>query len=424
MLRPSQTLLKQMPALNKFIVHPPLPLNGRQSMQLLNNLTASFRKSLDLEHGPDVRPEPRIDFTSKPKSRRHSTSDLSRRPTDKHMHSVLTNPLFAGPSASPGNPNAPKNPMEVFDRAVAKGMMNTQAAHACLAAKMSEIILSGTVDVNGAMRSSGAGLKILKWLVSSGTVHDTEFWIHDRLLKKLTRFLVAEDLQQVVWTWIERGFDDYAHRIEERKLRTPPYPGARLLVHLATAEAQASYSLDAAYNCLSRAAEYLTSRNVTQPGMRRLLGRTARVLFQDTISLKFYPVASGPAFDSFLRLAPDLLNGKKTYVSAWLSLLHPDRPNADQALIYFTELDADKLRLADPGSMFENDNISLGLNSARFLLQQDNRLADAQWLMKYLQVHYPAELGLVRGRRSKKTEAEQARAEAVSLQLLQSLGFA
>lgn len=315
--------------------------------------------------------------------------------------------------------------MEVFDRAVANGMMNTQAAYACLAAKMTEIIRPGVPDINEAMRNSGAGLKVLKWLVSSGTANDNKFLLDERFMRKLIRFMVAENLQQVVWTWIERSFDDYLHCIEAGVSYPAFCPPARMLADLAMAEAHASYRLDAAYNCLSRAAEFLTRPYATQLSVSRLLGKTARALFQETISLKFYPVASGPAFDAFLQLAPDLLKRRRSYVSAWLGLLHPDRPNADLALRYFTDLDADKPPNRAPGKVLEAENISLGLNGARFLLQQGNRLADAQWLMQYLQNHYPAELGLANGDQAKQTKAgKQAEAEAVSLQLLESLSFA
>src|SRR5437868_6282785 len=100
MFRHSQPLLfRPMPTLNKFKIHHPLPLSPRESKLLLNLLTTSFRNQLDKAHGFRAELDPKAAVDSHApnagKERRRSQSDFDmRRPTDLHLISVLTNPLF------------------------------------------------------------------------------------------------------------------------------------------------------------------------------------------------------------------------------------------------------------------------------------------------------------------------------------------
>lgn len=100
--------------IGKFLeaIHPPLPLSSKESLRLHTLLTAAFRKHLDEAHPRNA--------TENLKALTHGTSstlpsstdsDVSRihasavTSADRHMTSVLTNPLFLGQStARPGAP--------------------------------------------------------------------------------------------------------------------------------------------------------------------------------------------------------------------------------------------------------------------------------------------------------------------------------
>jgi hypothetical protein len=436
MFRPSQALLfRPMPTLNRFILHPPLPLNPRESKQLLNLLSSSFRKTLDKEHG--FRPDPEVEAATErtarhnvgPRERRRSHSDLDQRPTDRHIRSILSNPLFSLSPASQDDSKVGRDPMEVFNQAVAKGMMNIRYARACLEAKKREIIRSPVLSVREGMRESGAGLKVLRWLVSSGIANNNDFLRDLHFAAIFMEYVVAEELQEAAWKWIKRAFEDYPVlsklSIPERKIACLYM--VRPLMCLIKAEATGPASLDAAYMCLSRAAGYLKGLPANE--MVRLLGAPGRFLSHETIMshATFYNAphhspASESAYDSFIALVPVIAIRKFDYHLAHLTLLHPTRPNADPALAYLKKLEPSETEYATPlvksSSPHERRVIQLGLDAAKFLLERE-RFNDAQWVMQYLRTHYSRHLEF-----AQREQLEQAKAEASSLQLLEELSLA
>lgn len=416
MFRPSQSLLfRPMPALNKFKIHPPLPLNPRESKQLLNLLTTSFRQQLDAEHGEfrtNAKPSATRDH-KKAKERRRSFSESSSRPTDRHMNSILTNPLFNLTTDSK-SPKADRDPMEVFDLAVAKGMMNLNYARACLNAKKHEIIQSPVPTIREGMKESAAGLKVLKWLISSGTANNNDFLKDARFAQILMEYLVAEGLQEVCWKWIQRGFeaipryfataDPVRHKEMRREIVGPLY-------FLVRAEASGDVSLDSAYICMSRAVGYLTGCPVAR--MRDLLSGPGWFLVHETIQLHSQRPPSTPtAFDAFFSLIP-ILSKDPAYQLAHLSLLHPSHPSADLAFAFLQNLDPDfSLR-----HVRDHGYIQMGLDTAKALLE-NGRYGHAEWVMDFLRERYGQQLGI-----SSRDQLEQAKAEASSLQLLEGLSL-
>ena len=128
-------------------LHPPLPRTPRQSQQLLNALTSSFRRELDREH-PPVQPA-----SERPSSGKHvlpgnrpteEHPHSSSHATDKHLRMILDNPLFrltpshSARSVSHGQtPNVDKarlqkEPMVVFDELVASGSATVGIVADCL----------------------------------------------------------------------------------------------------------------------------------------------------------------------------------------------------------------------------------------------------------------------------------------------------
>jgi hypothetical protein len=414
MLRQSQSLLFRPPTISKFKIHPPLPLNPRESKQLLNLLTTSFRQRLDVEHGEfratvDIKSSQDHQSLKAPRQRRRSFAES--RPTDQHMNSILTNPLFNLGLETKAS-NTERDPMEVFDLAVAKGMMNLHYAKACLNAKKRDIIQSPILSVREGMRESGAGLKVLKWLISSGTANNNDFLKDTSFAPVLLEYMVAEELQEVVWKWITRAFKtlpeywklDFAQRKAHRREMIGP------LYLLIRAEASDNVSLDAAFICLSRAAGYLKGLTTTQ--MREILSSPGKYLVHQVIKLHSErPVSSTSAFDSFFSLVP--LLAKSNYQLAHLSLRHPSQPNAVPALAFLRDLSSSARRSAT-----DMETIQMSLDAAKLLLETE-QYTDAQWVMDFLRETYPNQLGIVQ-----RESLEQTEAEASSLQLLDKLSLA
>lgn len=161
MFRPSQALLLKLKTLS---IHQQLPLNARDSRQLLNILKASFRNHLDEQHWKgEVESFIKTgnEGVSNPVRRRSKSDPERQNHAERHMHSVLTSPLFNISPISKGKSHeAIRDPLETFERALALGLMNLDAANACLLAKKSQILRSSILNVQDGMRHSGAGRKV------------------------------------------------------------------------------------------------------------------------------------------------------------------------------------------------------------------------------------------------------------------------
>lgn len=427
MLR-SQPLLGSMPTISKFIIHPPLPLNPRESEQLLKLLTTSFRKQLDAAHGlPPIRSSFRKDPGSglplssqqyQNAKKRKGAKPSSRSPTDLHLSSILANPLF-GEGLSDAKKTSDRDPMDTFQLAVSKGMMTIHWAKLCLEAKKEKIIQSSKLSIAEGMKESGAGGMVLSWLIASGMTSDNRFMTNWSFTQILMQFLVAENRQEVVWKWVKRSFEELPHyadlpnslKGEARKNLSRP------LLLLVTAEEYVSGSgaLDSAYICVSRAAGYLKGK--AKLDMRIALGSAGSYLSHATTSMsaRSHQTPSESAFDSFLSLVPVISNYPE-YHFAHLNLHHPSRPSADLALSYLRKNGSVLNRVLEERKI--RHLIELGLNTAKFLFEKE-KVDEADWVMDYLQSNFSDRLGA-----RENMLLEQSKAEAANIQLLESLSFA
>ncbi|PMD14538.1 hypothetical protein NA56DRAFT_372306 [Hyaloscypha hepaticicola] len=419
MFHPSHNLLfRPMPALKKLKIHHPLPLNPRESEQLLNILTTSFRKHLDHEHPPFrtdniPRPYPQSFTTSTPTRRR--SSDTAAHPADQHLSSLLGNPLF---SLSPGGKDSKSDtdPMELFEKAVAKGMMDTRYAYACLRKEREKIVKSHVLNIRDGMKESGAGLKVLKWLVSSGTANNNEFLKHTGFSELLMQFMVAEGLQEVAWVWIKRAIEGRTD-INNTEVEARLSVGRPLIFLMKAESAWTGVSLDTAYLCLTRAAGYFKSAPVRE--MRSFLNMPGTFLAKATFFGAHGP-SSEANFESFLSLVPAVFKDSD-YCFAHLNVLHPTKPTPDFALDYLSkhmDVNMELPKTIRAEAMQNHSRIHLCLDTARLLLET-KRYGEAHWVMDLLRSKYPRQLGV-----EEDGQLKQARAEASTLRLLEGLSLA
>ena len=414
MFRPSHPL-------QKFInIHHPMPLTARESKQLLNLLTTSFRKNLDTAHGvhgPKLDPHvPNIPTRLHTAFKWKSSLDSSFRPTDHHMHSILTNPLF---HVAPEAKSDMKDPMVVFEQAAAKGMLTLDAAANCLAQKRRLIIQSSVISVRDSMRESGAGKKVVAWLLSSGTANDNMFLRNDKFANNLMDFMVAEGLQERAWAWISRAVTlapSSTHYSELSAMEKHDY--YRPLLLLIKAEASRPNGLEAAIQCLARAAKHSSLRAQSPLNKRRFLGIAGSYLCAEVTNSNLAPQSiSETAINTLIKLVPDFSKVPEYYI-AHLALFHPSQPSADLAVQY---LRAHAVLAPGKNISIELDQrrkrsiVSLGLATAKFLLEQE-QLKEAAWVMDLLQTSCP-ELFKVPAK-------AKAREEESNIHLLDNLSLA
>lgn len=187
-------------------IHQPLPRTPRESAQLLNALTSSFRRQLDREYPSSSSSANNDENGDNPLSSVHAT--------DKHLRTILENPLFR---ITPSNAakrahqsglgplqeqKLATEPMTVFDELVASGSVNRTALFNCLRAQLvlaSAHTGDGVVD---AMKKSKAGSKIVSWWYASDSESRKMLFTIRSSTVTLLKFMVAEGLQKTAMAWL------------------------------------------------------------------------------------------------------------------------------------------------------------------------------------------------------------------------------
>ncbi|CAK7205572.1 hypothetical protein SEUCBS139899_008349 [Sporothrix eucalyptigena] len=425
-------------------IHHPLPLNEKSTKKLLDTLTTSFRKHLDREHGwldEEVEAARQVgDKTSATQSQRQtlSTSSLSSssspsstanshptkpqssphtdhlsRPTDRHLRAILSNPLFSydqtinsatrkpsantikaaaaaataspiissSPSEQPTTPlNAERDPLDIFDWAVARGLMTTKRAAGCLLAKRREAIQSSSVSAKASMADSGAGFKVLQWLRAAGLEHDLSFLNDAQLTGVLVEFLAAEPaLEAVVWQWIERlQRGEGPQQLPASPKQTMPVATASFLLDkLVEAKAHGGATLDDAYMAMRRGAD-LFGRASPEAFDRNIFWPWVALSWMSTIKAWHLTNPTPRLYESFVSIMDHDDRPILRLERAHLDLRHPTRPTpapaqallADDHLLQHVRASMPRVE-RPPGSSrqlkYPGRIVSMGLDTVRHL---------------------------------------------------------
>lgn len=392
---------KALSSLKDFLpkIHQPLPLNRRESQQLLKTLTTSFRKNLDKEHGywssEDTAVASLRAATTTPATS-PSAHELHHRPTDRHVRAILSNPLFSYDRATQLNPRvtSQRDPMDVFDEAVAKGLMTVRRAAGVLKAKRQAITESSSISVNETMATSGTALRVLQWLRSSGHERDMSFVNCTPLIVYLTNFMVEEGLEEISWVWLERLMSGEGPDFRDRK---GPSPAAYILDALVRAKVPHGDSLDGGYACMVRAKEMFREN----PSFETDAMSAWRALsWWSTVSAWQRSQPSEALFDAFSAMGRQLQKLKKSIQvdRAHLDLHHPTDPDATLAIGYLKSsslqnlIDQEKQEQQDAGQICNlsrpyNTTIRrvglMGMDAANYL-SRVGREDDAAWVRDVL----------------------------------------
>lgn len=381
-------------------INHPAPINQQESKRLLDALTTSFRRSLDKEH--DSPP------ASSSAAAASSAHDALYIPTDRHVRSILSNPLFSyDPTKTSAKPSGPSDPLAVFDRAVAKGLMTPDRAAGIIGAQRS---VARKLSDTSVPRTDIA-LRVVQWLRSSGMERDLSFIPHRRLLSHLLPVMFEEGLEEIAWAWLDRWLRGeglvlpLGERIDH---------AAYLLLLIMHARTAPFSSLDRGYVAMVRADDmfsHLKDFKYAAPHSWRFLARST------TIDSLARPQPSEALFDSFVAVSnhfvPRIFH---VLHRAHLYLYHPTQPDATLAVEYLQSdhcvhlQERVKLQL-QTGSQGPPSPSTLNIvlkklvamtaDTARHL-RQNGRYSDAEWAQGLLQlfrsiqpghfVQYPATL--------------------------------
>ncbi|KAJ5240201.1 hypothetical protein N7468_004820 [Penicillium chermesinum] len=187
-------------------IHQPLPRTPRESKQLLDALTSSFRRQLDNAY--PATNAPRRDADRPPLN-----ASSSVHATDQHLQNILENPLFriVPPKTYPLDRLARENnkqkrlaedPMRVFDERVASGTVTLPVIFNCLMFQFRLVSSSSESDTVKAMKSSRAGSKVVEWFWASDGASRQELLGSTSALPTLAKFMVSEGLQDTIIDWL------------------------------------------------------------------------------------------------------------------------------------------------------------------------------------------------------------------------------
>lgn len=264
-----------------------------------------------------------------------------RRPTDHHLSSILSNPLFNPPSlnttnnsvgsshARHGGANFAKE-CAVFDEAVARGMMTMARAHGFLLAVRNIILRSSFLSVQDGMHASGAGTRVATWIQSSGLERDLSFLHKENFLRLLVPFMVAEGLEEKLWTWLEQIRDNMA---SSSPTHTGPPRWSSLLGHVVRAKTLDGGTLDAAYASILRGEELFRHddyQNLVHPWLI--------VWWHSTVKAWRFSPASEDLFEHYVAIS-DHLKRPLVLQRAHLDLHHPNpaKTNPERAVRLLTD---------------------------------------------------------------------------------------
>ncbi|KAF2872212.1 hypothetical protein BDV95DRAFT_571777 [Massariosphaeria phaeospora] len=383
-------------------IHPQLPLSPRESQQLLNLLTTSFRSHLDREH-PVVAPQvSRHKLRKTQPGRNASPTRLgsSHGLASQHIDSILTNPLFAVRPRHTISSSAPrrvddvlKDPLGWFVDQIASGAADVSKATMCVALMQTNMKRSRITPNMHQTPDSGArnpGSLIANWLRSSGLDTSTEFVrrINDTegLLHMLIPMLLEEGGEALVWRWFTYHPDQ---RVQETGLDASEIHRFRsqLLKLIVRSKMNGTSNLDEALATFLRAyklvgaAEYKLNHKVLQAASSMLLQH-----FMAHSQVQVSPAL----YDIFIQSSKDWSWTWPGLATSILWLHHPSTPTAAPGLTFIKDLQKTiiqaRTKIVKKPKSYVMVQLCLGVAHQ---LVAGEYFTDAQVAMDFAKDHYP-----------------------------------
>ncbi|KAF2236819.1 hypothetical protein EV356DRAFT_574732 [Viridothelium virens] len=411
-------------------IHPQLPLNPRESQQLLNMLTSSFRQHLEKEHphgaSGDTKPteyRPPMDCAQEsPDARSGPSPQVS---VGNVLESILSNPLL---STSRGRLSLNRTtastesadvrlrriinePVEWFEDQNVQGTPSMEVARTYLTmvSKISDSPEKAQYKHRAAVALSG-------YLWATGSEDSLEFVCNDQFTSDTVHLLVSHGFEKKIWLWVHRletlrCGDDLMDLTNKQML---------LLVFLARARVAISNTAESALDILFHAMGR-TTLNPDAAVRKALVAKLWKHLSKQMIKGTLEP--KDPAvFDRFIQVASHLDNDLDLY-RAQLMLRHPEIPDAEPAISYIRK----RLKLGSHSTSFVKNatHMKLLLDTAQVLLSQA-KYHDVAWVMSIAREYFSTELDPGAGPMPKSFTSQRESSpttESMNLELLNGLSL-
>ncbi|KAI1323024.1 hypothetical protein F5Y16DRAFT_384946 [Xylariaceae sp. FL0255] len=359
-------------------LHQPLPLTRRESQQLLESITTSFRKNLDQEHPWPSADEPSVASAvaaTSPVTEPKSTAPNCR-PTDNHVRTILTNPLFAHPPPA----RAMRSPFDIFDLAESRGLMTTRRAAGFLQAVRVQLVAECPDDLRRSMAASEAGFRVIRWLRSSGLTNNLQFLSDHTLVRSIIPFLYAEGLHDIAWTWLAQ----LAARASEAEFaaaspgkandQTFSYLMSVIINENNESSLQTNASLDSSFAALTKAKGLVS---MDKPVLKAAFKDAWTDLsWTSTVKASERPKPSTSLFEAFVDIGRPL---DLPLDLAHLDLHHPTRPTHSAAMEYLRLTEQIVSDISRMAPQTQRRILCLALDAAG-RLKEVGETAEASWV--------------------------------------------
>ncbi|KAJ5760965.1 hypothetical protein N7520_008121 [Penicillium odoratum] len=368
-------------------INQPLPRTPRESQQLLNALTSSFRRQLD--HAYPVSDTHEGD-------RQPLNTDSSLHATDHHLHIILDNPLFRIVPPKGINQHVrdideqerlAKEPMLVFDELAASGSVTPLTITKCL---KSQLLLVRTPAQNGvseAMKTSRAASRVVEWFWASDGV-SRQMLLHSRAAtSSLTKFMVAEGLQDTIVQWIRmllsRDLGGSNGRITESVAQQSI---SNVLVDFMEAELRYGDGLASAFKYYLRVCHmHSMLPQQIKSGKPMLLAAGAH-LNRAAMDAKPLTEKVTPYIYDEYREVISTLASSRSLLFASVSLCHPSHPDPTPFIRFVETLSLPKVQAWNDSR--RDAFLRIACDALRLLIEQ-RRIRDATSLARHVQLLLP-----------------------------------
>lgn len=337
-------------------LHQPLPLSKRETQRLIDAMKTSFREQLDQEYSRS-------------------------RPADRHLSAILKNPLFTlGETSRPpeGSPHPPWDSHKaVFEKAVGRGLMTIPRAHGFLKLVDFEVRTWSPQALLDGVAPTGAGRLVLQWLRSSGQERDLSFLADRPFSRQLVRAMAADNLDGVVWEWVERlAKEGHASGQENQTIESL----SLLLQWIVEAKYQ-GIELDEAFSVFLKGEAMVKENSLALATLKRAWIGLA---WQTTVEAWKHAKPRADLFQPFAEVGTKL--PANLWMRAYIDLNHPTKPSPQLAVGFVLDEDNWKRVAESQIRRFMYGVTSLGIDTFHHLAQTD-RMQEATQVMGFLEKH-------------------------------------
>ncbi|KAM5473003.1 hypothetical protein MauCBS54593_002716 [Microsporum audouinii] len=329
-------------------IHPPLPKTSRESQQLLNLLTSSFRRHLDSEHPPVNT------LTSSGNDASQDCSIANTQPTaaEKHLNSILEHPLFNTVPSTLAQPdtharkrtlveNIQNDPFGALDDAMASGRADCQVLHDCLKAHRSSLRSLHATDVLQAMKKSGGGPRIVSWFLGADAESKKRFFGNRHTMALAMPYLAADGLQRTVLEWLQLARAYRPTHRQPKHANDGSFLEFNIMYEYVAAEVKYGKGINDALSFFIRASDASWRSEIVEPGAQAV----PTYPFRPTAYYLAQWILAPEHASAVERIRPQLFNAFHSIClllpnqlwAAFLPVYHPTDPTVKSSLEYIRQ---------------------------------------------------------------------------------------